>query len=116
MEEAFLAQTHAEGRIAFASRAMNAPCHLDKARILGCPRLPSPAILLFNRYSCRAEGNELSSSVRTSSGGLAVYGERSFSLFLNCTGSRSLTRPSERSQRWSSARINALPPAARASR
>jgi hypothetical protein len=25
------------------------PRHLDKARIRGCPRLPSPAILLFNR-------------------------------------------------------------------
>src|SRR6202158_6403718 len=98
MEEAFLAQTHAEGRIAFASRAMNAPRHLDKARILGCPRLPSPAILLFNRYSCRAEGNELSSSVRTSSGGLAVYGDRCSSLFQNCTGARSLARERKRNQ------------------
>src|SRR6266436_1230663 len=72
VEEAFVTQTHAEGRIALASRAMNAPRHLDKARILGCPRLPSPAILLFNKYPSRAEGSELSSSVRTSSGGLAV--------------------------------------------
>jgi hypothetical protein len=82
----------------------------------GCPRLPSPAILLFNRWPSRADGSELSSSLRTSSGGLAVYGARCSSLFQNCTGSRSLPRASKRSQRCSSARIKALPPTARASR
>src|SRR6266852_2465910 len=99
MEETLLAQTHAEGRMAFASRAMKAPRHRDNARILGCPRLPSPAILLLNRYSCFAEVSDVSSSLRTSSGGLAVYGGRCSILFQNCTGSRSLPRASKRNQR-----------------
>src|ERR1700687_2075498 len=99
MEEAFLAQTHAEGRMAFASRAMKAPRHRDNARILGCPRLPIPAILLFNKYPCFAEGRDVSNSLRTSCGGLPVYGRRCAILFQNCTGSRNLPRASRRNQR-----------------
>jgi len=37
---------------------MNAPRHLDKARIR-VPKAPSPAILLFNRWPSRADGSEL---------------------------------------------------------
>src|ERR1700677_4964560 len=93
----FLIHTHAEGRIAFASRAMCAPCHDDMARMRGWPRLPKPAMRFFNLYGRLGAGNAASMSLRTSFGGWAEYGGKLSSLAQNFTGSRSLLSAISRS-------------------
>src|SRR5579859_4433473 len=63
-----LAQTHADGRIAFASRAMYEPRVFVRARIRGWPRLPRPATRDFNWYSGVGEGSAASINLRVSAG------------------------------------------------
>lgn len=65
LEASFLCHADAEGRMALASRAMKAPPDEVIARILGWPKLPSPATRFFKRYPLFV-GNDSSRSWRTS--------------------------------------------------
>src|SRR6266478_6294897 len=96
-------QADAEVRIPLASRAMNAPCHEESARIRGCPRLPNPAIRRFNWYWRQGGGKDSSISFLVSCGGFEVRGGHCCIFAQNRTGSRSL--PVARNKRSEERRV-----------
>jgi len=108
----FLGPNHAESRMAFASREMNAPRHLDKARNPGARGFqPVPAILFsIDSLPAPMEANSSRQAYAHSSGACGVRAPDARGLFQNCTGRGACRRASKPAQRCSSGQIKLCRP------